>query len=239
MATSTWTNSIGMEFVLIPAGTFMMGSPDSDAKAPNNEKPAHRITISQPFYLGKYPITQAQWEAIMGNNLSQFKGSLNRPVEAVFWNDAQAFLRELNKREGGGDYRLPTEAQWEYACRAGTQLDRYGSDLDAIAWYKVNSGRATHEVGQKLPNDWGLYDMLGNVSEWVQDRYAGSYYQHSPIITDPQGPDYSLFSIRVLRGGSWRDNAWNVRAAYRDWLPPGLLQDNSVGFRCLSSVPSK
>jgi hypothetical protein len=114
----TFTNSIGMEFVLIPVGTFMMGSPDSDREAQDDEKPVHRVTISQPFYLGKYRVTQAQWEAVMGNNPSEFKGNLNRPVENVSWNHVQAFLHKLNEQEGGGDYRLPTEAQWEYACRA-------------------------------------------------------------------------------------------------------------------------
>jgi hypothetical protein len=129
-----FTNSIGMEFVLIPAGEFLMGSPDSDAEADDDEKPAHRVTISQPFYLGKYPVTQAQWEAVMDNNPSQFKGNPNHPVEWVSWDGVQAFLRKLNEREGDGDYRLPTEAQWEYACRAGTETLRYHQDIDAIAW---------------------------------------------------------------------------------------------------------
>jgi hypothetical protein len=117
----TWTNSIGMEFLLIPAGTFIMGLPDSDTEALPNEMPAHRVTISQPFYLGKYPVTQAQWAAVMGTNPSHFTSDPNRPVELVSWDDVQAFLRKLNEWEGGGDYRLPTEAQWEYACRAGTE----------------------------------------------------------------------------------------------------------------------
>ena len=110
-----------MEFVRIPAGAFMMGSPDADTEAHNDEKPAHRVTISQPFYLGKYPVTQTQWEAVMGNNPSKFKDHPNHPVEHVSWHDVQAFLRKLNEREGGGDYHLPTEAQWEYACRAATE----------------------------------------------------------------------------------------------------------------------
>jgi formylglycine-generating enzyme required for sulfatase activity len=240
----SFTNSIGMGFVRIPAGTFMMGSPDADTEARDNEKPTHRVTISQPFYLGKYPVTQAQWEAVMGTNPSQFKGNPNRPVESVSWDDVQAFMRKLNEREGGGDYRLPTEAQWEYACRAGTQTARYDSDLDAIAWYAANSGGTwytltlggtTHEVGRKRPNAWGLYDMLGNVWEWVQDWYAADYYQHSPIV-DPQGPDAG--AGRVFRGGGWYVAAQGARSAIRDWDRP-VFRDVPLGFRCSSSGPSK
>jgi hypothetical protein len=138
--TNTFTNSIGMEFVQIPAGTFLMGSLNSDTEAFNYEKPAHRVTICQPFYLGKYPVTQAQWEAVMGNNPSWgwYRGP-NKPVNKVSWDTVQVFLQKLNEREGGGDYRLPTEAQWEYACRAGTETLRYHSDINAIAWYIENS----------------------------------------------------------------------------------------------------
>jgi formylglycine-generating enzyme required for sulfatase activity len=224
-----------MEFVLIPADTFMMGSPDSDAEASDNEKPAHGVTISQPFYLEKYPVTQAQWEAVMGSNPSHFKGNLNRPAESVAWDNVQAFMQKLNEREGGGDYRLPTEAQWEYACRAGTEIPRYHQDIDAIAWYSANSSLQTHPVGQKLPNAWGLYDMLGNVWEWVQDWYAEDYYRHSPTV-DPQGPDAGAY--RVVRGGSWGLDARFVRAASRYWFGPGYRY-GLLGFRCSSSVPNK
>jgi formylglycine-generating enzyme required for sulfatase activity len=183
-------NSIGMAFVWIPAGTFIMGSPDSDPDARGNEKPAHRVTISKPFYIGKYPVTQAQWEAVMGENPSRFKGDLNRPVEQVSWDDVQAFIRKINERESTFPCRLPTEAEWEYACRAGTTARySFGDDerqLGDYAWYDENAGGKTHPVGQRKPNAWGLYDMHGNVWEWMQDRY-GDY--PSGAVTDPAGPD--------------------------------------------------
>ena len=238
MDSKTWTNSISMEFVLIPAGTFMMGSLDSDTEANENEKPAHRVTISQPFYLGKYPVTQAQWKAVMGGNPSHFSGLFrrkpNHPVENVSWDDVQAFMRKLNEREGGGDYRLPTEAQWEYACRAGTETPRYHQDIDAIAWYTVNSSGQTHPVGQKLPNAWGLYDMLGNVYEWCHD---GRQTYTSTSVIDPIGPT-DAGARRVDRGGSGGDDARHVRAAFRDGGVPGLRY-GYLGFRCSSSGSHK
>ncbi len=179
-----FTNTIGMEFVLIPAGSFMMGSPDTDVEASPDERPAHCVMITQPFYLGKYEVTQGEWAAVMGNNPSHFKGDPNRPVENVSWHDVQRFMEKLNEREGGATYRLPTEAEWEYAARAGTKGTRYHKNIDEIAWYVENSTRETHAVGQKVPNAWGLYDMLGNVFEWVQDWYAKEYYQRSPAC-DP------------------------------------------------------
>jgi formylglycine-generating enzyme required for sulfatase activity len=228
----TWTNSIGMEFVSIPTGTFMMGSSDSDTEAFDHEKPAHRVTISPPFYLGKYPVTQAQWEVVMGMNHSWFKGA-DRPVENVSWNDVQAFMRKLNEREGVDHYRLPTEAQWEYACRAGSNTRyHFGDDaarLGEYAWYNDNSGGQTHPVGQKQPNAWGLYDMHGNVWEWVRDWY-GSYTANP--VTDPIGPTSGV--DRVFRGGSWGNDAQGVRAASRYANDPGI-GFRRIGFRCLSS----
>jgi formylglycine-generating enzyme required for sulfatase activity len=226
----TFTNSIGIEFVLIPAGTFMMGSPDSDAEASDNEKPAHRVTISQPFYLGKYPVTQAQREAVMGYNPSHFRGHPNQPVEGVSWDDALAFLRKLNEREGGGDYGLPTEAQWEYGCRAGTETLRYHHDVNAISWYWENSNAQPQPVGQKWPNAWGLYDMLSNVWEWCHD---GSRTYTADAAVDPMGPT-GADADRVVRGGSWRLSARGVRAASRDWSAPGHRL-GFLGFRCASS----
>jgi len=226
----TFANSIGMEFVLIPAGTFMMGSPDSDTEARDDEKPAHRVTISQPFYLGKYPVTQAQWAAMIGNNPSQFKGHPTQPAGGVSWDDALAFLHKLNEREEGRDYRLPTEAQWEYACRAGTETPRYHSDVNAIAWYKENSKKRLQHVGQKLPNAWGLYDMLGNVSEWCHD---GRRKYTADAAVDPMGPT-SASTFRVFRGGGWYLHARGVRAANRNRIRPGLRFDY-FGFRCACS----
>ncbi|MCL2122613.1 MAG: formylglycine-generating enzyme family protein, partial [Desulfovibrionaceae bacterium] len=170
----TYTNSIGIKFVLIPAGSFLMGS---DARA-LNEKPPHRVHISKPFYLGKFEVTQEQWQAVMGNNPSRFKGPDN-PVEGVSWEDVREFIQRLNEKEGHRRYRLPTEAEWEYAARGGTSSRwSFGDDaglLDQYAWYKDNSEDTTHPVGQKKSNPWGLHDMHGNVFEWVQDWYGGDY----------------------------------------------------------------
>jgi len=167
-----------MEFVLIPAGTFTMGSPDSDSNAYDHEKPAHQVTISEPFYMGKYEVTQAQWKAVMGENPSRFKGD-DHPVENVSWEDVQQFIQKLNAKEGKEACRLPTEAEWEYAARAGTttiySFGNNASQLGNYAWYDENSGNTTHPVGDKPPNPWGLYDMHGNVWEWVQDWYGPIY----------------------------------------------------------------
>ena len=175
-------NSINMVFVPIPAGEFLMGSNDGG----DNEQPVHTIHISQPFVLGKYPVTYAQWQAVMGGKLAD---DLNRPVTNISWDDIQRFLHKLNTQEGGREYRLPTEAEWEYACRAGsTAAYSFGDDpkqLGEYAWYGGNSGSLL--VGQRKPNVWGLYDMHGNVWEVVQDWYNGAYYQES-VGRDPQGP---------------------------------------------------
>lgn len=232
--TSQWTNSIGMEFMLISAGTFIMGSPDSDAEAFCNEKPAHHVTISQPFYLGKYPVTQAQWFEVMGKRQVSVSSNPNLPVVCVSWYDTQDFMDKLNKQERGENYRLPTEAQWEYACRAGTEAPQYYHTINAIAWYKAISHNQLQPVGQKLPNAWGLYDMLGNVCEWCDDLYER--YTAGAVI-DPLGR-LDKFGPRVLRGGSWNEPAEHARAAYRDFCLPNYRQEN-LGFRCLSSGYSK
>jgi formylglycine-generating enzyme required for sulfatase activity len=230
-APKTQRNSLGMEFVLIPAGTFQMGTNDSDANS--NEQPAHTVRITRPFYLGKYEVTQGQWQAVMGNNPSRFTGDPNRPVENVSWEDVQEFVRRLNSREGGATYRLPTEAEWEYAARAGTTTRwSFGDDasqLGRYAWYEGNAGGQTHPVGQLQPNPWGLYGMHGNVWEWVQDWY-GTYTSGTAV--DPAG--LSSGSTRVNRGGSWNNTARNCRSANRNDDTPGNRNDN-LGFRLLST----
>jgi formylglycine-generating enzyme required for sulfatase activity len=224
------SSSISMEFVLISAGTFLMGSPDSDAGAYDNEKPAHQVTISQPFYLGKYPVTQAQWATVMGNNPSVFKGHPDWPVENVSWEDVHEFIQTLKAREDGEDYRLPTEAEWEYACRAGSTTSYcFGDDpnqLGEYAWYKENAGGQPHPVGLLKPNAWGLYDMHGNVWEWVQDRYR-------PYPTDPLSASPGL--ERVDRGGSWVWDARFCRSATRGHLTPSH-RAYDTGFRLLREV---
>ena len=234
-----------MKLVLIPAGEFLMGSPDSDKDALDIEKPQHRVRITRPFYLGVYEVTQGQYRAVTGENPSHFKGSDDLPVESVSWIAAIAFCNKLSEREGlkpyhqlgavsqsGGEgYRLPTEAEWEYACRAGsTTRYNFGDDaarLGEYAWFRDNSGGKTHPVGQKRPNAWGLYDMHGNVWEWCWDGYDPGYYRQTPGA-DPVGPSQAAF--RVLRGGSWDSYPRNARSASRYILPPAL-RNNFVGFR--------
>jgi len=215
-----------MEFASVPAGTFQMG--DISGVGDAAERPVHAVTISKAFKLGKHEVTQAQWQAIMGTNPSHFTGDLNLPVEQVSWSDCQTFIAALSARFGR-TFRLPTEAEWEYACRAGSTTDYYfGNDtaqLGGYAWYFDNSGLATHAVGGKVPSAWGLYDMSGNVWEWCQDWYGA--YSSSPQ-TDPAGP--STGSARVLRGGSWFNFADAARCAYRASLAPGDRNPN-IGFR--------
>ncbi len=227
---------VKLEMVLIPTGEFLMGSPDSGKDAYPNEKPQHRVQIAKPFYLGKYPVTQEQWEAVMGNNPSDFKGPKN-PVECVSWEDCRGFVGKLNAKIGGGKFSLPTEAQWEYACRAGSTTRYYFGDdesrLGEYAWYKENSGNQTHPVGLKKPNAWGLYDMHGNVWEWCHDWYHGGYYANSRT-DDPRGPDAG--SYRVNRGGGRGDAAGGCRSAERDGGTPGLL-GTTLGLR-VARVPA-
>jgi hypothetical protein len=216
------------QFALIPAGSFLMGDDESDMA---NERPAHTVTLTQPFLMQKTEVTQGQWRAVMGENPSYFSdcGGLC-PVERVNWDDIQLFLAALNDMDPGKDYRLPTEAEWEYAARAGTTGDYGGTGvLDDMGWYSGNSAvdgvRQTHPVALKLPNDWGLYDMHGNVSEWVQDWY-GLYTAGSK--TDPTGPETG--SYRVVRGGSWIFYAVVARSAFRYDVSPGYRL-YYIGFR--------
>ena len=204
--------------VYVEGGTFTMGATsEQGSDAESDEKPIHQVTLSS-FSIGKYEVTQEEWEAVMGNNPSSFKGS-KRPVERVSWNDCQEFIRKLNTMTGK-HFRLPTEAEWEYAARGGNKTIGYkyaGSDnFDRVAWCNNNSGDTTHDVGQKSPNELGLYDMSGNVWEWCADWY-GSYNSNSQ--TNPSGP--SSGSYRVRRGGSWINSAWCCRVSYRGRSSPG------------------
>ncbi len=222
---------VDLEMVLIPAGEFIMGSPADEKDRFDNEGPQHKVVISKPFYLGKYEITQEQWETVMGYNPSEFKGK-RRPVENVSWNDCQRFIKQLNKL-GQGTFRLPTEAEWEYACRAGKQTRFYWGDdpnekeIDDYAWFHGNSEKKTHDVGLKKPNAWGLYDMSGNVHEWCQDSYDENYYSISTSI-DPVNDQSNEW--RVLRGGNWYYGARYCRSAFRSRSNPYDAYDN-VGFR--------
>jgi formylglycine-generating enzyme required for sulfatase activity len=220
---------VTMDFVLIRPGSFTM---ESDKE---NEKLAHKVTLTQPFYLGKYEVTQEQWEKVMGRNPSNFKGAKN-PVETVNWKDCQSFMVKLKEKLPGQPLRLATEAEWEYACRAGSTGDYcYGDgegSLAEYAWYRGNANKTTYPVGEKKPNAWGLYDMHGNVWEWCADWY-GDY--PATAVVDPQGA--SSGSFRVLRGGSWSNRADNCRAANRCSLSPSLTNYN-VGLRLARrSVP--
>ena len=223
---------VGLFLVPIAGGTFSMGS----LSGGSDEQPVTTVTLS-PFWLAKTEVTQAQWEAVMGSNPSSFKGG-QLPVETVSWDDAMKFCRKLTERERqagrlptGTIYTLPTEAQWEYACRAGTTGD-YAGEVDAMAWYNKNSGGATHEVGTKQANAWGLRDMHGNVWEWCLD-WDGPYF--GGRVTDPKGAPSGTF--RVRRGGGWNDEADYARSAFRNFNGPAF-RSNIVGFRpARSSVP--
>ncbi|MEO5354197.1 MAG: formylglycine-generating enzyme family protein [Magnetococcus sp. XQGC-1] len=229
-------NSIGMEFVLIPAGSFMMGSNVASRAVSNDEIPQHPITISRPFYLGKYEVTQSQWLAIMEQNPSKFIGG-SLPVDNVSWVAVQTFIQRLNAKEGGVAYRLPTEAEWEYAARAGSDTTWYwgnsADEAERYAWYNSNANKQTHPVGQLQPNAWGLYDMLGNVWEWVSDRHDSKYYARSPR-TDPTGPDTG--SSWVYRGGSWSQGPRALRSANRIGRAPDF-RDADMGVRLARNIP--
>jgi len=230
--------------VLINGGTFTMGSPANEPERSDDEGPRHEVTIS-PFYMGKYPVTQGEYQAVTGANPSELKGD-NLPVENVSWYEAIEYCNSLSQVEGltpaytvngtnvkwnrnTNGYRLPTEAEWEYACRAGTSTPFYsGKSVDDAGWYLMNSDH-THPVGEKQANAWGLYDMHGNVWEWCWDRYR-DYSRNLPDIniTDPEGAQRG--PCRVLRGGGWRDLAQDLRSAYRRYCTP-FNRYNDLGFR--------
>jgi len=231
--------------VKIPAGSFLMGTEEAEVIRLCKEyetdwykceMPQHRVNL-QEFYLGKYPVTQEQYQAVMGNNPSKFKDNPKNPVENVRWNDAQEFCQKLSDKTGK-KYRLPSEAEWEYACRAGTQTRYYFGDdqklLGEYAWHGENSGDKTHPVGQKKPNNWGLYDMHGNVWEWCEDGWHDNY-QKAPTDGTAWNENHSVTNMRVLRGGSWHGNPRSCRSAYRVDYDDRFAYD---GFRVVSPQDS-
>jgi formylglycine-generating enzyme required for sulfatase activity len=226
---------VTMKMVLIRPGKFMMGSPDSEQGRGGNEGPQHEVVISKPFYMGVTEVTQAQYEAVMGTNPSNFKGATN-PVETVSWDDATEFCKKLSEKTRQA-VRLPTEAEWEYACRAGTATAFSFGDSDSAlgdyAWYTSNSGSTTHPVGQKKPNSWDLYDMHGNVEEWCADWWGP--YPKGPV-TDPSGPA-TASGARVLRGGSWYNfDSDRFRCAIRYSLRDPTGRRRNDGFRCAMTL---
>lgn len=246
-------NQIGMEFGYVPAGTFMMGSENGQTW----EKPVHQVTIREGFYMGRYEVTQAQWQQVMGSNPSYFKNCDQCPVEQVSWNDAQEFIQRLNAHGDGFIYRLPSEAEWEYACRAGRTGDFTGN-LDLTAWYGNNSGQRyldaaeiwrqypntafqyiaknggkTHPAGQKQPNAFGIYDMYGNVWEWCADYYHENY-NGSPNDGSPWLMG-GASTPRVMRGRSWVDDAAHIRSTDRSGVMPDVRTGTNYGFRVVAT----
>ena len=250
----------GIEFVKIEPGEFMMGCSTNDDGCKADEKPAHRVRITKAFEIGKYEVTQTQWQAVMGTNPSVLRGE-DRPVESITKGEAQDFLNKLNARSDGYQYRLPTEAEWEYAARAGS-TGPFAGELDEIAWYAGNSEDETHPVGKKKSNAWGIYDMHGNVREWVQDFYSANYYSVSPT-EDPTGPAAGTRGGRggaqfgqrrgplprggpdgrggprgggpgqlpVMRGGGWDNLETFIRVSSRYNYYGETLRVSDVGFR--------
>lgn len=231
-----FTNSFGMSFRLIEAGTFTMGSATTEAGRDGDEGPQHQVTLSQAWQIQTTEVTQGQYKAIMGNNPANFNNcGLDCPVEQISWNDVQGFIAKLNT-QGEGIYRLPTEAEWEYAARAGTTTPwSFGEQTDwsgYYGWYDTNSLSKTHPVAQKLPNAWGLFDMHGNVWEWVEDWYDPTGYTNA-ASTNPRGP--ATGSNRVTRGGGWGSQPSRLRSAYRYNFVPEF-SNSYLGFRLVRVV---
>ena len=224
-------DGISIDMVRVEAGTFTMGATPEMENPSEDEKPPHQVTLTNNYYIGKYEVTQALWQAIMGNNPSGYKGD-NLPVEQVSWDDCQEFISQLN-RITGKTFRLPTEAEWEYAARGGKKSRGYqysgSNNLSDVAWYYANSGNKTHAVGSKQANELGIYDMSGNVWEWCQDWYDD---YNSSSQTNPTGANSG--SYRVFRGGSWFSSAWDCRSSYRDSITPGFRSFN-LGLRLVLS----
>ena len=229
--------NITMELVWIAPGNFTMGSPATEASRYLDEGPQMQVTLTKDFWLGKYPVTQQEWQAIMGANPSHFPGAgITAPVEDVSWDESMAFCKKLTDADHAAGrlpanyrYTLPTEAQWEYACRAGT-TGPYAGNLPDIAWYAANSGNTTHPVGMKQPNAWGLYDMQGNVWQWCLDWY-GPY--PGGVLRDPTGP--ASGPEHVFRGGSWSFAAGDCRAASRNFDPGFRVGHNGLRLALVSA----
>lgn len=212
-----------------------MGADSQTEDSYEFEEPRHQVTISKQFYIGRYEVTQQQWGKVMGSNPSSFKDP-NNPVENVTFDDVQDFIKRLNALEDTTNYRLPTEAEWEYAARAGSKHTYFfGNDeneLEQYAWYEKNSGGRPHPVGQKKPNAWGLHDITGNINEYVNDWFSKDYYSKSPAV-DPSGPE---FGTRLKRGGSWFGPPKHNRLAFRDGIGPTL--SDKRGFRLVLQRPT-
>ena len=226
------------KMIQVVGGRFMMGSEDEEAYS--NEKPVHKVELST-FFIAEFPVTQALWEGVMGDNPSYFQGQ-DRPVEQVSWEDCQEFIEKLNHRTKGGTYRLPTEAEWEFAAKGGNLESAKGYQYAGgpkfreVGWYWENSHRESKPVGMKAPNALGLFDMSGNVDEWVQDLYAEKYYEECikmGVARDPEGPRTG--TDRVLRGGSWGNDAQYCRVSDR----ARFTRDYGIGFRLAFSPSSE
>ena len=224
-------DGVNIEMIKVEAGTFMMGASPEMKSPEGNEKPWHQVTLTNDYFIGKYEVTQSLWQAVMGSNPSSFKGD-NLPVENISWIDCQEFIRKINS-VSGKSFRLPTEAEWEYAARGGKYSRNYlysGSDnISDVAWYKDNSGGVTHPVGLKQPNELGLFDMSGNGNEWCQD-WCGAY--SSSPKNNPIGAETG--NCRVGRGGGWFNITWNNLSVFRNFCPPNKFGKN-LGFRLVLS----
>jgi formylglycine-generating enzyme required for sulfatase activity len=224
----TFKSASGIEFVEIPAGSFIMGS-DYEEKA----SPPHKVTISQPFYMSKCPITRLEWTTVMEDNPANIKQS-TRPAENISWYDAGKFIKKLNIMEKGDFYRLPTEAEWEYACRAGsTTRFFFGddvADLPRFAWFDENSGKMTHEVGELDPNPWGLHDMVGNIWEWCSDWFT-KYPEED--VTDPKGAEFG--TVKAFRGGSGNRQSKYCVSAFRNFIEP-KFRGGALGLRLVRKL---
>ncbi|MDR1040337.1 MAG: formylglycine-generating enzyme family protein [Deltaproteobacteria bacterium] len=234
LGAQAFENSLGMEFVQVEAGSFMMGEgPGATAFSDPDEHPRHRVAVAKPFLIARREVTQAQWEAVMGTNPSYFRGP-DLPVEQVSWLDAVEFLRRLDRLEGGGNlYRLPTEAEWEYVAREGWHGFFFFGDLPGnlprFGWTAANSGNTTHPVGALAPSGRGIFDIHGNIAEWTSDWYSADYYSASPYL-DPLGP--SMGTAKSVRGCAWSDPAHKCRSAYRNFLSP-YDRNSHIGFRAV------